>query len=90
MLDDQMPDVGQFVTPKASIVCERHRVKPELGVRAGVSHVDVRRFPPFETVEVEAVPANSQQRRHRTSLSCNLPPLPGQFRGCSEASRCDS
>lgn len=65
MLDDQMPDVGQFVTPKASIVCERHWLKPELGVPAGVSHVDVRRFPPFETVEVEPVPANSQQRRHR-------------------------
>ena len=90
MLDDQIPDVGEFVAPKASIVCERHRLKPALGVPPGVSHVDVRRFPPFEAVEVEAVPANSQQRRHRTSLSRNLPALPGQSRGRYEASRRDS
>ena len=60
MLDYQMTDVRQFVTPKASIVGERHRFKPELGVAAGVRDVDVRRFAPLETVKVEAVPAYSQ------------------------------
>ena len=60
MLDHQMADIRQFVTPKPSIVAEGYRFKPELGVSAGVRHVDVRRFAALETVKVEAVPANSQ------------------------------
>ena len=60
MFDDQLADVRQFVTPKASIAGERHRLEPELGVAAGVRHVDVRRFAILETVEIEAVPANAQ------------------------------
>ena len=57
MFHDQLIDVRQFVTPKASIAGERHRIEPELGVGAGVRHVDVRRFAILETVEIEAVPA---------------------------------
>ena len=59
MFDDQLIDVRQFMTPKASIAGERYRLDPELGVAAGVRHVDVRRFAILEAVEVEAVPANA-------------------------------
>ena len=60
MFDDQPIDVRQFVTPKASIAGERDGLEPELGLAAGVRHVDVRRFAILKTVEVEAVPANAQ------------------------------
>ena len=60
MFDHQLNNVCQFVTPKASIAGERHRLEPELGVAAGVRHMDVRWFAILETVKVEAVPANAQ------------------------------
>ena len=56
MFDDQLIDVHQFMTPKAPIAGDRYRLEPELGVAAGVRHVDVRRFAILETVEVERYP----------------------------------
>jgi len=58
ILNDDLADVRQLVTPKASIVCQRRRFKPELRITAGVSHMNVGRFAPLQAVEEESVPAN--------------------------------
>ena len=56
MFDDQPTDVRHFVTPKASIVGERDRLKPELCVAAGVRRVNVRPLAPLEAEKEKRYP----------------------------------
>jgi hypothetical protein len=76
MFHNQPIDFRQFVTPKSAVLGQPYGLQPELRVPASVSNMDVRRFTRLEAVEVEPVPANSQQRRHQTSVSCNLSRVP--------------
>jgi len=76
MLDHDLADFGQFMTPGASVVRQLDRVEPELRITTGVSHMDVRRLPALQTVEEESITSNPQKRRHETSLPCVVSPLP--------------
>jgi len=60
MLDHDLADFGQFMTPGASVVRQLDRVEPELRITTGVSHMDVRRLPALQTVEEESITSNLQ------------------------------
>jgi hypothetical protein len=72
ILEDYLADFGQFVTPKTAIVRECNRLQPELRITTGVSNVDVRWLSSLETLKEESVTTNPQNRRHGTTLPCNL------------------
>jgi hypothetical protein len=74
ILEDDLADFGQFVTPKAAVFRESNRLEPELRITAGVSNVDVRWLSSLKTVKEESVTTNPQKRRHTSSLSRNLSP----------------
>ena len=68
MFQNELSKNSQLVISKTAVRRQGHRIKPELRVASGVSHVNVWWLTILKTIEEESVPTDPERSRLDISL----------------------